>query len=180
MDQRHPQHDEADRLARWVREHSRAVRGYLLSATGRADLADELTQEVFYKALRGQDRYVEQGTARSYLVKIADRLVCDRHRRLGREVTIDADAWERIEPVDEASEPPSVIEQAESAEQLTEALESLSADQRRVLLLRYYGDLSFRDIAQTIDCPVSTALSHCRRGLQTLRKLLVEKSERSP
>ncbi len=177
MDQRRQQHDEADRLARWVREHSRAVRGYLLWATGRADLADELTQEVFYRAWRARDRYHEQGTARSYLVKIADRLVCDRGRRQGREITLDEDAWERIEPVDGAGEPLGSVERAESAEQLAEALESLSADQRRVLLLRYYGDLSFREIAQTMNCPLSTALSHCRRGLSVLRKLLVDKSE---
>ncbi len=176
MDQRPQKHDEAKRLDRWVRDHGRAVRGYLLAVTGRADVADELVQEVFYRAWRARDRYQEQGTPRAYLVKIADRLIRDRGRKQGREVTLDADAWERIEPADRQDGPHESLGQAESTRQLTEALESLSHAQRRALLLRYYGDLSFREIAQTMDCPVSTALSHCRRGLQILRKLLVEKS----
>ena len=176
MDQRPQKHDEAKRLDQWVRDHGRAVRGYVLAVTGRADVAEELAQEVFYRAWLSRDRYQEQGTARAYLVKIADRLIRDRWRKQGREVTLDADAWERIEPADRQEEPFQLLGQAESTRQLTEALESLSPVQRRALLLRYYGDLSFREIAQIIDCPVSTALSHCRRGLQILRKLLVEKS----
>ncbi len=51
-------------------------------------------------------------------------------------------------------------------------MEALTPPQRRVLLLRYYGDLSFSEIAEIVGCPLSTALSHCRRGLLTLRGLL--------
>jgi DNA-directed RNA polymerase specialized sigma24 family protein len=43
------------------------------------------------------------------------------------------------------------------------------------LLLRYYGQLGFAEIADEIRCPLSTTLSHCRRGLETLRAILVEK-----
>ena len=64
---------------------------------------------------------------------------------------------------------------SEETEPLTAVLNRLSSMQRRVLLLRYYGQFSFADIAATIDCPLNTTLSHCRRGLETLRKLLVEK-----
>ncbi len=63
----------------------------------------------------------------------------------------------------------------EETGRLTAALDRLSPAQRRVLLLRYFGQLSFADIATTTGLPLSTTLSHCRRGLETLRKLLVEK-----
>jgi DNA-directed RNA polymerase specialized sigma24 family protein len=43
-----------------------------------------------------------------------------------------------------------------------------------VLLLRYYGQFSFAEIAEMTGWPMNTALSHCRRGLEALRKLLVE------
>jgi len=56
-------------------------------------------------------------------------------------------------------------------------LASLSPPQRRALLLRYYGDLSFAEIAAIMGCPLGTALSHCRRGLLKLRELLVETYE---
>ena len=64
---------------------------------------------------------------------------------------------------------------AEENEQLAAALDQLSPPQRRVLLLRYYGQFSFAEIAEMIDCPLNTTLSHCRRGLEALRALLVEK-----
>ena len=54
------------------------------------------------------------------------------------------------------------------------ALEQLSPPQRRVLLLRYYGQMSFAEIAHIMEIPLNTVLSHCHRGLEKLRKLLGE------
>src|SRR5690349_16287420 len=90
--------DDADAVSRWVREHGRSVRGYLLSLVRREDVADDLLQEVFRRAWQARDRYEEQGQERAWLLRIADRLVCDRARRLGREQTADAETWQRIEP----------------------------------------------------------------------------------
>ena len=81
--------DDSRRLADWGREHGRAVRGYVLALVRRADLADDLTQEVFFRAWKARRRYREQGSARAYLLRIADRLVCDRGRKAGREITLD-------------------------------------------------------------------------------------------
>ena len=72
------------RFVDWGREHGAAVRGYLMAMVRRADLADDLTQEVFFKAWQARDRYREQGAARAYLLRIADRLVCDLHRKRKR------------------------------------------------------------------------------------------------
>jgi len=166
--------DQNDRFATWAREHGGAVRGYLMAMVGRADVADDLAQEVFCRAWQARGRYREQGNARAYLLRIADRLVCDRRRKAGRELTLDDEAWKQIEPVSRAAEPSGAPIQAEAADQLAAALDRLSPVQRRVLLLRYYGELSFAEIAQIIDCPLNTTLSHCRRGLIAMRKLLVE------
>ncbi len=163
---------DEDRFAAWGREHGRAVRGYLLAMVRRPDVAEDLTQEVFLRAWQARDRYREEGNARAYLLRIADRLVIDRGRRAGREVTLDEDAWQRVAPVSGAADPSFAAARTEAAEQLTAALGSLSPDQRRVLMLRYYGQLSFAEIAQIAECPLNTALSHCRRGLKTLKKLL--------
>ncbi len=66
---------------------------------------------------------------------------------------------------------------AENRRQLTEALDTLTDGQRRTLLLRYYGDMEFQEIADVMECPTNTVLSHARRGLMALRRLLVEKCE---
>ena len=169
------QKHEKRRFADWGDEHGTAVWGYLLAMVRRADVADDLTQEVFCKAWAARDRYRENGTARAYLLRIADRLVFDRSRKAGREVTLDAENWEQIEPTSPEPGPAQSAESVEAARQLAAALEQLSPAQRRVMLLRYYGQLSFAEIAETVDCPLNTALSHCRRGLEALREILVEK-----
>jgi RNA polymerase sigma factor (sigma-70 family) len=140
----------------------------------RPDVADELAQEAFFRAWQARHRYREEGYARAYLIRIADRLVCDYIRRLGREVQVGDEQWKQVEPASRGGEPDDAMLQHESVEQLLAAMERLSPAQRRVLLLRYYSDMSFAEIASMMGCPLGTALSHCRRGLQLLRSQLVE------
>ncbi len=77
---------------------------------------------------------------------------------------------------DESGAPWESASRQESEAALRVALESLSDAQRRTLLLRYYGNLSFDEIASEMACPLGTVLSHCRRALATLRRLLVEET----
>jgi RNA polymerase sigma-70 factor, ECF subfamily len=162
-----------DRMARWVHEHSAAVRGYLLGVVRRVADADDLLQEAFRRAWEARDRYREQGQERAYLIRIADRLACDRLRQRGREVQLDSDGWQAREP--QTSDEPHVrLDQEETNGQLHAALNQLTEMQRRVLLLRYFGDLDFAAIAATTGCPLGTVLSHCHRGLAAMRKLLAE------
>jgi RNA polymerase sigma-70 factor (ECF subfamily) len=161
-----------ERLARWVREHAAAVRGYLLGLVCRTDVADDLLQEVFQRAWQARDRYEDQGYERAFLLRIADRLVIDKSRRSRREVNLDETTWHEVEPAADADSPLDELHTAETNQELAATLDQLSLNQRRVLLLRYFGDLSFEQIAAELDCPLGTALSHCRRGLAAMRKLL--------
>jgi RNA polymerase sigma-70 factor (ECF subfamily) len=137
-------------------------------------LADDLTQEVFCRAWQARDRYREQGLARAYLLRIADHLAVDHHRKSGREVNLGDEAWKQIEPVEQAGGVDDALQRQEVFNQLAFTLDRLSPQQRRVLLLRYYGELSFAEIAEMMECPINTILSYCHRGLHTLRSLLVE------
>jgi RNA polymerase sigma-70 factor, ECF subfamily len=177
VDMADPEQNPSDqqRFAVWVQEHGRAVRGFLLGMLRQPDLADELCQEVFCRAWQARSRYREEGHTRAYLLQIADRLACDARRRGGRQVHLDDAGWRRVEPLDSAAPPHHAAAMSEDVQALTAALEELTPQQRRVLLLRYYGQFSFAEIAEMTACPLSTTLSHCHRGLQTLRKLLVEK-----
>ena len=164
--------DDEARFTQWVSAHGKAVRGFLLAMVRRADLADDLTQEVFCRAWRARDRYREEGKSRAYLLTIADRLLRDRHRRLGPEQNLAEEGWRECEPASRLPEPSQTAVLAEQTEQLTAALDRLSPIQQRVLLLRYYGQMSFAEIAQATECPLNTALTHCHRGLEALRKVL--------
>ncbi|MCC6124448.1 MAG: RNA polymerase sigma factor [Pirellulales bacterium] len=174
----HESEQQAEQFAAWVREHSLAVHGYLLGMTRRADAADDLLQEVFRRAWQARASYRDNGHARAYLLKIADRLACDRHRKARPEITLDGEEWKKREPPSRDDDPSVALDRREKTAQLQEAMRGLSPMQRRVLLLRFFGQMSFAEIAAEIGCPLSTALSHCRRALETLRTLLVEESKK--
>jgi RNA polymerase sigma-70 factor, ECF subfamily len=165
---------QTEQFAAWVRDHSRAVRGYLFGMTRRTEAADDLLQEVFRRAWQARASYNENGHARAYLLKIADRLVCDRHRKVRPEINLEGEDWKKHEPPSRGDDPLAALKLQEETVQLNKALQGLSPVQRRVLLLRFYGQMSFAEIAAEIGCPLSTALSHCRRGLEALRTLLSE------
>jgi len=160
------------RLARWVRDHAAAVRGYLLGLVRRADLADDLLQDVFQRAWQARDRYEDRGTERAFLLRIADRLVIDKSRRSRREINVDDATWHEVEPTASDESPLDELHTIETNQELTAALDRLSFNQRRVLLLRYFSDMTFEEIAAELECPLGTALSHCRRGLAAMKKLL--------
>src|ERR1041384_1553844 len=124
------------RLVRWVREHAAAVRGYLLGLVRRSDVADDLLQEVFQRAWQARDRYQDQGYERAFLIRIADRLVIDKSRRSHREINLDEASWQNIEPAADADSPLDHLRATERLEELTAALDQLTLNQRRVLLMR--------------------------------------------
>jgi RNA polymerase sigma-70 factor (ECF subfamily) len=163
-------------LADWIREHGGAVRGYLFGMVRDASVVDDLCQEVFQRVWRARTSYREEGQARAFLLRIADRLAIDHLRSSGRqrdrEQLLDDESWNRFEPNDRQLGPVASAERAETADRLLHALDALTPAQRRVLLLRFYTGLEFAEIAALVGCPLSTALSHCHRGLQALRKIL--------
>lgn len=165
---------DSDAVSRWVREHGRSVRGYLLGLVRRPDVADDLTQEVFRRAWQARDRYQEQGQERAWLLRIADNLACDRARRQGKERTVDEETWRALEPTGNELRPDEQLVREESRLELAQSLDRITQVQQRVLLLRYYGEMDFAQIAEVVGCPLSTALSHARRGLLALRKHLAE------
>ena len=169
-----PDHGNQQRFAEWIRDHGKAVRGFLLALVRRGDVADDLCQEVFCRAWQARDRYTDQGKTRAYLLQIANRLACDRSRRSEPQTNLDDQAWKVYEPPSPGPEPAQAAMIGEQVGLLHAALDKLAPMQQRVLLLRYYSQMDFQEIADTLQMPLNTALSHCRRGLETLRRLLVE------
>ena len=117
-----PERNTGDELlfAEWFCEHGKAVRGFLVAMVRRPDVADDLAQEVFCRAWQARARYREQGTARAYLLRIADRLVCDRSRRQ-QFVNLDEEGWGRHDPPDPSAGPSAALLMVEAAGRLTAA-----------------------------------------------------------
>jgi RNA polymerase sigma-70 factor (ECF subfamily) len=166
---------QREELTRWVRDHGHAVQGFLQALVRDRDAAEDLLQEVFCRAWQARDRYAETGKERSYLLRIADRLACDRARCPKREQVLSVAEWQQVEPVNGEEPPWEGLAHDETRRQLAAALDALSEPQRRTLLLRFYGEMEFSEIAQTMGCPLNTVLSHNRRGLLAMKDLLQEK-----
>jgi len=100
-----------ERFAEWVRVHGVAVRGFIFARVRRPDAVEDMVQEVFCRAWAARDRYREQGASLAYLLKIADRLVCDRGRRGQPERNLDHEQWKEFGPPSGEDDPFQAAEQ---------------------------------------------------------------------
>jgi RNA polymerase sigma-70 factor (ECF subfamily) len=147
--------------------YGRAVAHLALSVLANVPDAEDVTQLVFVAAWQGRDTLdPDRGSLLGWLLGIGRRKVIDQLRERGRQDR-SADAVRRHLPSSTAGEE----EADEVAERLLVADEMarLSDDQRRVLTLAFYDDLSDQQIAAVARLPLGTVKSHLRRGLARLR-----------
>ncbi len=135
--------------------------------------AEDLVQEVFVRVVKGISQYREEGRFEAWLFRIAGNLVRDRLRLELREDGKGAtqglgDLESRIDArtVGAAVK----LEHGEDADRLQAFLARLPAAEREVILMRYYGELSFAEIAEYTGAPLGTALARAHRGLGKLRQ----------
>lgn len=156
-----------------VRRYSRGLFGYFSrSVSNRAD-AEELLGELFLRLVRGLGRYCEQERFEVWLYRMARNLVIDFWRK--RRPMATAEGVEKLAVLAGGERDPHEAAVAgEDVDRLQAALAKLPAQQRELLLLRYFGGLSFDEIARTVGCPIGTALARAHRGIRKLRSLLQE------
>lgn len=123
--------------------------------------AEELTQECFLALLRNASRYEPRASFRSYLYGIAVRMVFAERRKSGRE-TSDATAPE-----------PRSTENLDAALWIRRALEQLDANDREILMLREYEQLSYAEIAGMLRMPLNTVRSRLFRARMALKEQLM-------
>ena len=161
----------------WESHHAVAMAVALRLCHQRA-LAEEITQGAFLLAWRGLPRFRKGSPFRPWLMRILYRHALDvmeKQRSYQRPLTLD-DAIES--EVSSGSggymEQADLQEHAAQREEVRQAVAQLSADQRRVIALRYGADLTEVDIAQILGWPVGTVKSRLNRARERLRALLNE------
>ncbi|HEV7280364.1 MAG TPA: RNA polymerase sigma factor [Pirellulaceae bacterium] len=159
-------------LADWIERHGPSVYGFLRARVRDPNQTDDLFQETFTRALRAFRSYRDEGKPRAFLLKIADRLIAEKFRRRKREGALDAEAEQELAAAE--SGPVRKASRSEARARLEQELDALTEDQRRVLLLRFYGDMTFAEISRILEQPLGTVLSHSRRGLAALKKRMAE------
>lgn len=170
--------EDRARLTRWITEFGDPVRGYIFSVTRNVSVAEELTQETFCRVWQMRHRYSEQGTPKSYLFRVADRICVDYFRKNKREVALDEEVWRGLNFLDDSLNPSVHAENKEDVSRLLDVMKGLSPAQHRVLSLRYFSQMGFTEIAEDLEMPLNTVLSHAYRGLSALKKLFFEETEK--
>jgi RNA polymerase sigma-70 factor (ECF subfamily) len=153
------------------------VYGLLFRLVGRTDVAEDLMQETMLRAFRSLGTYRPEGKFRAWVFRIAVNLARDWIRRQPREPSVSLDDGEDP-PVAVSlrtmAPPDASMGRREGSNRVEAAIARLSAPDREVLLLRYYGDLAFKDIARTTGEPLGTVLARAHRALKKLGDLLPE------
>lgn len=166
-------------ISQLIERHSRRVREYIRMMVKDDDVADDIFQETFIKAVRVIDegRYTDNGRFLSWILRIAHNQVIDyfRSRKQNKQVN-EADAGYNVlgtlRFAEHTVEDDMVAAQINS--DVRRLVEMLPDEQREVVMLRYYSGLSFKDIAEQTDVSINTALGRMRYALINLRKLIKE------
>ena len=142
-------------------------------------LAEDLFQDVFIKIIDTirNNRYTEEGKFLPWAMRIAHNLCVDHFRKVKRTPAIktsdDRDIFELIDTSEKGADIQMI--QAQSHDRVRRLLDMLPEEQKEVIVLRHYADLSFKEISQITNCSINTALGRMRYGLINLRKMLAEK-----
>ena len=168
-------------MSQLIERHSRRVRDYINMMVKDRDLADDIFQETFIKAVRVIDegRYTDNGKFLSWILRIAHNQVIDyfRAQRQDKSVSESEAGYDMLGTLrfaERTVEDSMVSEQIER--DVRALIELLPTEQREVVMMRYFSGLSFKDIAEQTDVSINTALGRMRYALINLRRMIKEKN----
>ena len=168
-------------ISRLIERHSRRVRDYINMMVKDRDVAEDIFQETFIKAVRVIDegRYTDNGKVLSWILRIAHNQVIDHFRaqRQSKAVTESEAGYDVLGTLRFAERTVEDSMVSDQIERDVRALvELLPAEQREVVMLRYFSGLSFKDIAEQTEVSINTALGRMRYALINLRRMIKEKN----
>ena len=168
-------------ISELIERHSKRVRSYIGMMVKDDDVADDIFQETFIKAVRVIDegRYTDNGKFLSWILRIAHNRVLDYFRRekASKQINESEAGYDVIgtlrfaEPTTEDDMVHSEMEQT-----IRDLIELLPEEQQEVVRLRYYSKLSFQEIAEQTEVSINTALGRMRYALINLRRMIKEKN----
>ena len=174
------QSGDSGAISQLIDRHRRRVSDYIKMMVKDEDVADDIFQETFIKVVRFIDekRYTDHGKFLSWVLRIAHNQVIDYFRQNKQQNKItEADAGydilNSLKFADRTVEDEMIGQQIES--DIRKLIDTLPAEQREVVMMRYYSGLSFKEIAEQTEVSINTALGRMRYALINLRKMIREK-----
>jgi RNA polymerase sigma factor (sigma-70 family) len=167
-------------LEKLIQRHQNRIFAYILMVVKDKSLADDIFQDTFIKVINTlrTGAYKEEGKFIQWVMRIAHNLIIDHFRKAKRLPIVDVkdndfDIFDTIKYTDDSVETRMIVEQIH--EDVRKLIEYLPPEQKEVLLMRHYADMSFKDIAEQTEVSINTALGRMRYALINLRKLVEKK-----
>ena len=164
-----------------VKRHKERIYTFIISKVRNQELAEDIFQDVFFKVIKSlqKGKYNEEGKFLPWVMRIAHNLVIDHFRKAKRMPILgklksddDFDIFDIISNGEQTSE--YTMMEGEQHEQLKKMVQELPEEQRQVLIMRHYEELSFKEIAEKTGVSINTALGRMRYALINLRKIMEE------
>jgi RNA polymerase sigma-70 factor, ECF subfamily len=156
----------------WVRQYQRLLFGIAYWWTGSRTDAEELTQEAFFQAYRSRSSLREIEAVKGWLVSILRHCYAQMRRKGHARVEISLD-----EVMEKSSDLRSDSADPHESLALHQALERLDERHRLPLVLFYFQELSYREIAEALELPLGTVMSRLSRARQLLHESLTKPAE---
>ncbi len=164
-----------------INRHKNKVYTYILLLVKDEHLAEDIFQDTFIKVIKSlkNGKYQDNGKFLSWVVRIAHNLVIDHYRKEKQLNTCSNEDYSMNlfnspKFSEKTIEEQIIKEQVEN--EVRALIDLLPDDQKEVILLRHYGALSFKEIAEQTNVSINTALGRMRYALINLRKLIKEKN----
>ena len=163
-----------------ITRYKSKVYTYILLMVKNQQLAEDLFQETFIKVIQSlkMHKYKDNGKFVSWIIRIAHNLVIDHFRKEKQINTCNNEDYE-ADLFNSSKFSAKNIEQLIVHDQIIKdvrkLIDELPDDQREVVMLRHYGQLSFKEIAEQTDVSINTALGRMRYALINMRKMIEEK-----
>ena len=157
-------------LGRWEKR----IRGAIYRLVGSDEEARDLCQEAFLKAYKSLRSFKQEARFSSWLYQIALNLCRDRMRRRRGKTMVSLDELEEGGAAMTVAGPTALdlLQERDTRRLVVQAIEALPDEQREVIILKEYQGLTFLEIAQVLDVPISTVKTRLYRGLDQLRSRL--------
>lgn len=176
--------ENAQDMEKIYREYAQTVYRYLLSRTGDEGIAEEITQETFYQAVRNSSKFNGSCSVLTWLCAIAKNKLYEYYRKNNRELSINDEnagvaefgVAEQIQAdsIQTVTSAEAEILASESRVELMRALRQLAPDVREVIYMRLFGELSFREIGEVVGRSENWARVTYYRGKERLRKNILQ------
>lgn len=141
-------------------------------------LAEDIFQDVFIRIIQSLKKgaYIENGKFLSWAIRIAHNMCMDHFRKVKRKPTIKTSDGTDIFEQYKFAEPAADVKmmQIERNDSIKKAIDKLPQEQREIIILRHFANLSFREIADMSNISINTALGRMRYALLNIRKVLPE------